>query len=175
MSTRSSLQVKEDSSKNNDHHLPADSLVDKSVLEASLKKYLPTFYGLIVLKVGESTRADHLVQTFCNMVRNKFPSYKGSTSLFTWMLWNLRALLQEYNESTLEDNSLQSPATLSASGGIAAQVPGLDGITELENSIISKLIYMNQTQAQVAKDFNIPLSDIRVMTREALLKLRTES
>jgi DNA-directed RNA polymerase specialized sigma24 family protein len=145
----------------------------ESFSQAYFKDYTPLLYGLIVQKIGDGALAEQALQKTFYRIQKQSDADRGRQGLLSWMLSILREVLREYPTQSFREKSLQPPAILFASGGNLAQRPELIGLNEEENTIINRLIYQNQTQAEVADELNMSIEQVRRKTRECLLKWRS--
>ncbi|MFB6317322.1 RNA polymerase sigma factor [Saccharicrinis sp. FJH54] len=158
---------------------------DKSALEYIYDHYGAALYGTILSVVHSEHLASEVLHDAFLKIWSSIEMYDPKRGkLFTWMINIARNLAidktrskeikQEKKTETVQDN------VHIIDGAASARVPvdhiGVkDIVKELKDDyrfIVELLYFKGYTQAEISKEYNIPLGTVKTRTRAALLELR---
>lgn len=143
-------------------------------------------YGVVFRILNNETIAEEVLQDFFLKVWNQIEQYDAARGrLFTWMVKIARNLAIDKmrskeisrNEKTdrLDNlvNTIDDQQSVSQRTDLIGINDSLKDLPDDQKFVIEYLYFKGYSQAELAKDFNIPLGTVKTRLRSALQKLRT--
>jgi RNA polymerase sigma-70 factor (ECF subfamily) len=149
------------------------------------KNYSAAIFGSILKIVQNKELAEDLTQESFIKIWNNFSSFDASKGrLYTWMLHIARNTSIDALKSKQERNNQQNQDLQNSvytvdqqyQTNVSTDSIGLKKILEAlpkeQMEILQKMYFEGYTQAEIAKDFEIPLGTVKTRARLAIQKLR---
>ncbi len=158
---------------------------DRKALEYLYDHYSPALFGIISRIVPAEEMAQEVLQDCFLKIWDNISSFDAEKGrLFTWMAKIARNLAIDKTRSrdfksqsksdSPEEHTLMDKKHVEPS--INAEVIGLreivDGLKDDQKNMIDLMYFRGYTQAEISKEFNIPLGTVKSKVRIGIAKLR---
>jgi RNA polymerase sigma-70 factor (ECF subfamily) len=155
----------------------------KSAFEMLMKGYVQVIYSYALTRVGSAQDAQDILQETMLAVWRGIGSFKGGSSLKTWVMGIARRKISDHFRSVYKTDQLplsHVEDSLSADGGIDSLSDAIDiqnavkKLSESERELVFLVFTARMTYAEISKTMEIPLGTVKSRMSAIKGKLRAQ-